>query len=635
MLSRIRAALKSWIVIGLMVLLAVSFAVFGVGDVFTARFSTAVIQAGSREISPQQFTTIFNNYKRQLEQQAQRPITVDEMARYGVPEQIVRALSGEEAFAELLIRAGIAPADGLVGRQLREQRAFFDSVTGQFSQAQYLRLLSENDIVPADFEASIRDEVRQAHFEAALLSGARVPRLYTASAVAFQQQTRNVSWFNIAPLPADQPPAPTDAQLTQFMQENADRLRRPELRALTVVRFSAADAAVTATVDPAEVARQFAFRRDSLSTPERRSFVQIAVPDAAAGARVVAALRAGGDPAAVARSVSADPVVYTDQPRTAVVDPAVATVAFALPAGQVSDVIRGDLGSSVVRVTSVTPGTVATLESVRPQIEQELRTRAAAERLNDLVERYEASHGGGATLVEAARAAGVPALTLQPVRQNGQAQNGQPSSLPPQLLQLAFELPQGGESDVTPAGEGEYFAVRVDRVIAPSLPPLAEVRAPLVQVWTVQQLARRVEARANALAGRVRAGEAIQAVAASVGATVTTNPALSREQAAQALGEQVGARAFGARRNEVLTGANTQVFVVARVAAASAPAAAIAAQTVEQARPIVTRSVLEEAGALSRSWAAETIRPRTDLARARQAIGLDAPSGAADTAPAR
>ena len=33
---------------------------------------------------------------------------------------------------------------------------------------------------------------------------------------------------------------PTDAQLTSFMQENAQRLTRPEFRVLTVVRFSPA-----------------------------------------------------------------------------------------------------------------------------------------------------------------------------------------------------------------------------------------------------------------------------------------------------------------------------------------------------------------------------------------------------------
>jgi len=636
MLRKIRAAAKSWVVILLMGLLVISFAVWGVGDVFTARFGDAVVQAGSREISPRQFQTIVNNYKTQIEQQAQRPVTIEEMARFGVIEQVARELGVGESFAAALSQAGITPADDLVGRQIREQRAFFDPVTGQFSQAQYLQLLGQNNIAPADFEASLRDEVAQSHFASALISGMRAPRLYGAVAVVSQGQARTVSWFAVAPTPADQPAAPTEAQLNAFLQENAARLRRPEFRQLTVVRFSANEQAAAVQVSEAEIARQFQFRRDSLAQPERRSFVQIPVRDAAAGQRVVAALRAGQEPAAVARSVGAEPVAYADQPRTAVVDPAVATVAFSLPAGQVSDVIRGELGLSVVRVNTVTPGVTPTLEATRAAIEQELRTRGAADRVASLIERYEAAHSGGASLVEAARAAGIAPISLPPVAADGEAPNRQPSGVPPQLLQAAFELPQGGESDVLQGGPNEYFAVRVERVIAPAPPPLAEVREPLAQAWRLQRLAERVQSRADALAGRVRSRQPMANVAQSAGLPLTQTE-LTRQAAVQALGEAAAARVFAARSGEVVVAANTGVFLVARIDRIAGPPAAAAAAQVELAVASLTQAMLRELGEISRRAAAAQIEPRVDVERARQAVGVqtDGATAPAGAAPAR
>ena len=636
MLRKIRAAAKSWVVILLMGLLVISFAVWGVGDVFTARFGDAVVQAGSREISPRQFQTIVNNYKTQIEQQAQRPVMIEEMARFGVIEQVARELGVGESFAAALSQAGITPADDLVGRQIREQRAFFDPVTGQFSQAQYLQLLGQNNIAPADFEASLRDEVAQSHFASALISGMRAPRLYGAVAVVSQGQARTVSWFAVAPTPADQPAAPTEAQLNAFLQENAARLRRPEFRQLTVVRFSANEQAAAVQVSEAEIARQFQFRRDSLAQPERRSFVQIPVRDAAAGQRVVAALRAGQEPAAVARSVGAEPVAYADQPRTAVVDPAVATVAFSLPAGQVSDVIRGELGLSVVRVNTVTPGVTPTLEATRAAIEQELRTRGAADRVASLIERYEAAHSGGASLVEAARAAGIAPISLPPVAADGEAPNRQPSGVPPQLLQAAFELPQGGESDVLQGGPNEYFAVRVERVIAPAPPPLAEVREPLAQAWRLQRLAERVQSRADALAGRVRSRQPMANVAQSAGLPLTQTE-LTRQAAVQALGEAAAARVFAARSGEVVVAANTGVFLVARIDRIAGPPAAAAAAQVELAVASLTQAMLRELGEISRRAAAAQIEPRVDVERARQAVGVqtDGATAPAGAAPAR
>ncbi len=635
MLRQIRAAAKSWVVLILMGLLVISFAVWGVGDVFQARFSDAVVQAGSREISPQQFTTIFNNYKRQLEQQAQRPVTTEEMGRFGVVEQIVRALSAEESFAEVLRRAGVTPSDELVAGQIREQRAFFDTVTGQFSQDQYLRLLSDNNITPADFEATLRDEVAQSHFATALLAGLRTPRLYGATAAAVAGQQRTVSWFTLAPTPADQPPAPTDAQLIAFMEQNGERLRRPEFRVMTVVRFSAADAVAGVQINPADVQRQFQFRRDSLSTPELRTFVQIPVRDAAAGARVIQALRSGQDAAAAGRLGGTEPVAYADQPRTAVPDPAVATAAFGLAAGATSELIRGELGLSVVRVSAVTPGVTPTLESARPAIEQELRTRAAAERVAGLVERYEAAHGGGATLTEAARTAGVPVVSLPPVTARGQSQQGQETGLPPQLLQAAFDLQQGGESDVLQGGPNEYFAVRLERIIPPALPPLAEIREPLAQVWRTQQVAERVEARASTLAAQVRNRTPMADAARSAGVSLTTAP-LTRPSSVQALGEQAAALVFNARSGDVLIAASTGVYYVARVDRIAGPPPAAAARAVEPARSALTLQVLREVGEIARRAAAEEIRPRTDVARARQAVGIDptTPGGPATARPA-
>lgn len=629
MLRQIRAALKSWVVILLMGLLVISFAVWGVGDVFSARFSDAVIQAGSREVSPQQFQTIFQNYRRQIDQQQGRPVTPEELAQAGVLEAVVRQLAADEAFSEILNRLGVRPADSLVVEQLRQQRAFFDPVTGQFSQESYRRLLAENNLTPEAFEAVLRDELAQNHFAAAVIGGTRAPRTYGALTSAFNNQTRAVSWMVLTPAMVQQPGAPTDAQLTAFMQENASALRRPEFRVLTILRFSAAEQAASAQVSEADVQRIFQFRRDSLSQPERRTFVQVTVPDAAAGQRAVAALRAGQEPAAVARAVGGQVVNFADQPRTAVPDRAVAEAAFSLTPGQTSDVVRGGLALSVIKLTGVTPAVQADLAALRPQIEQELRGRAANERVSQIIERYEASHGGGATLLEAARAAGVTPVTLPPVAATGQAQTGQPTGIPPQVLRTAFELPAGGESDVEQAGEGEYYAVRVDRIIPPSLPPLAEVRDQLARVWTLRQVSERLEARANELAGQVRGGRALAQVGQAANATVNTQPAMSREMAGQSLGRQVAARVFAARPGEVVVGANTGVYLVARVDRVASPAPASVAVETEAVRDVVRAALLREMSELARRAAERQVEVRTDLTRARQAAGLDTAAGGA------
>ena len=65
MISKFRAFSKSPIAIVLFALLLVSFAVFGISDVFSGGvIRDSVVQAGSRSVSGAQFKSMFDNYRR-------------------------------------------------------------------------------------------------------------------------------------------------------------------------------------------------------------------------------------------------------------------------------------------------------------------------------------------------------------------------------------------------------------------------------------------------------------------------------------------------------------------------------------------------------------------------------------------
>ena len=65
--------------------------------------------------------------------------------------------------------------------------------------------------------------------------------------------------------------------------------------------------------------------------------------------------------------------------------------------------------------------------------------------------------------------------------------------LTPQILATAFhDLSQGQESDVIEVGRGESYAVRVERVLPPAVPPLAEVRDIVARQYMMQAMARQL-----------------------------------------------------------------------------------------------------------------------------------------------
>ncbi len=628
MLSAIRTFAKSKAAMVLFGLLIVSFAVFGIGnrDLLRPRISNDVITAGSRSISPAEYKRAFEGFKGQVEQQVHQQITPELAAQNGLDRRVTEGLAMREAYAELLGNIGVRPADKLIAAEIQKIPAFFDQVSGRFDKTTYLRKLADNNLTAPAFEKNLRDQITEQHAVTGLISGLQAPRAYAAIAAIYTLESRDVGYFAIEPSSVPQPPAPTDAQLNELMKENAGRLTRPEFRTLTVVRFSPSQVTINAPIDPAELKKRFDFRKDTLSSPETRTVVQISAKDPAAAAKIAQGLAKGVDPALVAKDAGVEAITYPNKPQAAIPDKKVAAAAFATPTGQVVTV-KGDLGVAVVKVLSVTPGHAVTLEQVRPAIEAEIRKDQASEKVYALTQAYDDAHQGGANLAAAAAKAGVAVVTMGPLAQNGRDMQNQPvPGLTPKVVQTAWALPAGGESEVEDEGNGESFAVRVEKITPPAMPPLAEIRPMLTNAWTQRELVKAMQARADGFAARLKKGESLEAVAAAAGSSVTRVPGIDRQNAQHntALSQDMMGKAFTTRPGDVFTAQNNHFgFVVGRLEGVHTSDAVNLARTAEQIRPQMTNGFDKEMNESAHVAARHEVKVTIDANRAREAIGLE------------
>ena len=77
MLLAVRKFAKSWVAAVLIGLLVISFALFGINDVFKGGTSNYVVTAGSRKVSTADFKREFDNFRKNAEQQMGQPISVE------------------------------------------------------------------------------------------------------------------------------------------------------------------------------------------------------------------------------------------------------------------------------------------------------------------------------------------------------------------------------------------------------------------------------------------------------------------------------------------------------------------------------------------------------------------------------
>ena len=539
---------------------------------------------------------------------------------------MLEGLAQQLSFAEALNRLGIVPSPQQFAEKIRQVPNFFNEITGEFDKKKYLQVLAQNKIGEKMFEQVTRDEIAFDHLAAGLQAGLVAPRAYGSLVAVSTLENRSWSAFTLDPTKVAKPAPPTDAQLQAFINEVGQK--KPETRELTFVRFSTKAIEATMPVDPAKLQKLYDFKKDTLSKPEMRSIVQIPVKNAGQASQVAQRLKAGEDPGAIAKSVGAEAITLTDQPKSAITDRKVADAAFALPSGQVSAPIQGELGLSVVKVNEIKPALTVGFEQARPQLEQQLKHDAAQKKVYDQVEAYEKAHDGGAKLADAAKAVGATVAASGAIAQNGATAAGQPpAGVSPKLLAKAFEMAQGEESDTQDEGNGEYFVVRVDKVIPSAFPQLDEVRGPATQAYIQRQVVQALKAKADELAARIRKGESFEAVAASAGAKVEHVVGIDRGKAqeqAKTSGMQVLQGVFGGAKGDVIVApAATGVAVVKVDDIQAGPVdqpAALADNSRKQANGELVNNLIEGAQAQAR----RELKPRIDRARAAQALGIDA-----------
>src|SRR6185436_7569794 len=128
MLRGIRKASANWLGRAVMAvvlgLIAVSFAIWGIGDIFRGFGRSTVAKIGSTEITVDQFRQIYNDRLQQLGRQFGKPITPDQARLLRLDQQIAGQLVAESALDQRARQMRLSIADAEIARQIMSDANF-------------------------------------------------------------------------------------------------------------------------------------------------------------------------------------------------------------------------------------------------------------------------------------------------------------------------------------------------------------------------------------------------------------------------------------------------------------------------------------------------------------------------------
>jgi peptidyl-prolyl cis-trans isomerase D len=574
-----------------------------------------VAEIGGRKIAPPQLTRELDLTLRAQRNEGQN-ITQQEAIDAGLHLRLLDGMINRVAMYWFAEQIGVSASNAQVADRIREIPAARNPVTNAFDETAYAAFLQQLGYERGEFEEDVRGDLTTQMLMEALVGGVRAPSSYGALVYAYEGETRVVS---IAEAPASAVgaiPQPNEAQLQAFYEDNQERLRLPEFRTLTLVYARPGDFVSRVQVSEQRVREEFDARAAALTQPERRTYVRIAAANEAQANDAAARLNRGESANAVASALSLQVTRGENQSRAEVPDSAVGEAVFRAQVRGPAIVARGSLSPFVVvKVDSSTPAVAPNFADHREEIRSAIAADEAHDLLNAAISTFEDARAAGATLPEAARRAGLQAVTVPAVEAGGRDQQGRPIETlagHEEVLSAAFETPEGEATDFLPAGDADVVA-GVDRVIPASVRPLDEVRTELAQAWLARERERRLRELGEEIVAAVNGGQSLAAAARAHRANVVvTSREVDRRGASQLPSQGMPAQIFAAREGAVLSdvrsdGGAVLVAVVERINHVD-PAAN--PQIVEAARAQMQQSVATSLAEAIQGDVVDRARPR-------------------------
>jgi peptidyl-prolyl cis-trans isomerase D len=552
MLRGIRTASKGWIgrtIMGLVMgLLVISFAIWGIGDIFKGFGQSTVAKIGGSEITTEQFRQTYNTKLQEIGRQIGRPITPDQARALGFEQQIIGQLIAETALDVRARQLRLGLSDAEIAKSIAQDPAF-RGPAGQFDRSVFDYRIRQAGYTEPRYVAERRRLSGRRQIVNAVSGGLATPKAALDAQNRYSNEERVIDYVILGAAQAGDIPPPSPEALAQYFEERKVLFRAPEYRKIVLLSLTPAEQAAWIQVSDEDAKRAYEERRARYSTPERRRVQQIVFTNADEARAASERIKAGTSFAALAaeRGLKEQDVDLGKVTRSGMVDRAVADAAFSLQSDQVSDPVDGRFGTAIVTVSEIEPEHARSFEEVAPEIKREIAMERARAEINEQYKKIEDERAAGNGLTDVGQKTGLPVRTIEAADRSGRTPNGDPITGLPQgvdVLSSAFSTDMNVESDPLEVPGGGYVWYEVVGITPSRERDLEEVKERVESRWRDDHIAARLKAKADEMVEKVKAGTPLAQVATAENLTVESGIKFKRNKPPEGLTGKAGDAVF-------------------------------------------------------------------------------------------
>jgi peptidyl-prolyl cis-trans isomerase D len=534
MLRGIRKASENWLGRGLMAvvmtLLAGSFAVWGINDIFRGFGRAGLAKIGDAEISIDRFKQNYQDRLQQISRELGRPLPADRASALGLDRQVLGEMIAQAGLDQRVHQMGLGLSDADIARRITSDPKL-QNTNGQFDRAKFELILRNMGYSEQRFVAEQRQDILRRQILGSVAADLAVPKAWLEALNQFENQQRSIEYIALGLAQAGDIPQPTDEALKKYFDERKILFRAPEYRKIAIVTVTPGELAKWMEVSDDDIKQAYDQRRSSFTTPEQRHVEQIVFPTLADAQTAADRIKNGAHFSEIAseRGLKNQDIDLGTIPKSRIVEPAVADAAFTLQEGEVSAPIQTRFGAALVTVLQIVPETTQPLADATQQLRSDIALERAKSQVRNLHDKIEDDRAGGSTIEEAAAKLKLPVSTYE-VDRSGRDRDGKSLLNIPHgadVVKAAFASDVGVDNDPIDA-DGGYIWYDVAAIAPARERTLDEVKAEVEHRWHDDEVASRLKTKAADLVGKLNSGEQLAALASADGIKVQTAKNIKR-----------------------------------------------------------------------------------------------------------
>ena len=528
MLQTIREKATGIIGVIIIVLISLTFALWGVESYLTGPTNVPAATVNNQEIDAQDFQRRLSEQRQRLAAQGIDVSFLDDPVRR---REFLESMIDTEVWRQAADDAGLEVAPAQLRQQIQSAPLF--QVNGQFDIDIYRQWLAMRGMSAQQLESELRtdglvQQIPQVLQRTAIVTDAEIQRL-----ARLQNQQRTFDYVVVQAADFIDQVEVTEAEIEAYYNDNLSSFREPEKVAIEYLELSSSDYASTIEPDEATLQARYEDARERFRVAERRraAHILLEVPEDATEEQVAAIeaeaaalaeqARGEADFAALAREHSDDIGSAQDGgdlgwvSRGDMVEPFEEAL-FAMAEGAVSEPVRSSFGYHVIKLETVEPERGKTFDEAREELAAEYAETEAERQFIDVLDELEQqlNYSDAPDMEATAEQFGLELKTAGPFPRSG----GEEIAARREVAEAAFSdtvLIDGLVSDPIILDDNHAVFLRVTDHQEATTRPLEEVREQVVTTLRQQQATEAARERAETLLAQVRTGATLEEIVAA------------------------------------------------------------------------------------------------------------------------